>query len=108
MDEERQQNYRADEETRQRDDIGRESGLPEEAVGQARNPPTGQGQPGMDVGSRDEDRESLNRQEQGERDTEIRREIDFQNATATPLNDEAANRVKVTREDDLFGREGEA
>lgn len=115
MDETRQPNYRADQSTRQRDEMGHQGGLPEEAVGQGQNPPAGQGQPdreprqpGMDIGSRDEERGSLSRDEEGERDTEIRREVDFQNATATPLNDEAANRPKVTREDDLFGKEGEA
>jgi hypothetical protein len=61
----------------------------------------------MDEKRKDE-LESLNRDEQGERDTEIRRETQFQNATATPLNDEAAKREKVTPEDDLFRREGEA
>lgn len=115
MDEKRQPNYRADESVRERDESGRQGGLPEEAVGQSQNPPTGQGQPdrgpgqpGMDIGSRDEERGSLSRDEEGERDTEIRREVEFQNATATPLNDEAANRPKVTRQDDLFRREGEA
>jgi len=115
MDENRQQNYRADESMRERDEIGRQGGLPEEAVGKSQDPPTGQGQPDrdpgqpdMDIGPRDEERGSLSRDEEGERDTEIRREVDFQNATATPLNDEAANRPKVTRQDDLFSREGDA
>ena len=100
MDEKRQPNYRADQPGRRRDEIGHQGGLPEEAVGQ--------GTGSADTGSRDEERGSLSRDEEGERDTEIRREVDFQNATATPLNDEAANRPKVTREDDLFGKEGEA
>jgi len=108
MDEQRQQNYRADEATRQRDDVGRQGGLPQEAVGQGEHPPTGQGEPDMDIGSRDDERGELSRQEEGERDTRIRQEIDFQNATATPLDEEAAAQQKITRQDDLFGREGEA
>ena len=115
MDEKRQPNYRADEEDRQRDELGRQESLPEAAAGQAENRPAGEGvpgldtdQPGMDIGSREEERGSLSRQEEGELDAQIRRETQFQNATATPLNEEAAEQQKVTREDDLFGREGEA
>jgi len=57
----------------------------------------------------DRDRDSADRDTDSivDRDTEIRRETDFRDATGHPLDPDAGGR-KVTREDDIFGREGKA
>jgi len=56
----------------------------------------------------DRDRDSADRDDSlVDRDTEIRRETDFRDATGHPLDPDAGG-PKVTREDDIFGREGKA
>ena len=61
-----------------------------------------------DIVDRDtEDFEDRGAADMVDRDTAIRRETDVHNATGEPFDSESAGR-KVTREDDIFGREGES
>ena len=110
MDEKRQHENREIDEATGGSEREQTGALPEAAVGQSESQPTGMGGPeeaGLDIGSNEDRTRGMSLDEQGERDTEIRRETQFRNSTATPLDPEAGGK-KVTRDEDLFRREGEA
>ena len=81
--------------------------LPEHSgkqVGHARNGRGAQREARESIVERDRDADRDSNRGQRHR---IRRETDFRDATAHPLDPDAGG-PKVTREDDLFGREGES
>ncbi len=76
-------------------------------VGRARNGRGAQREARESIVDRDRDSADRDSDSIVDRDTEIRRETDFRDATGHPLDPDAGGR-KVTREDDLFGREEDA